>query len=141
MHANENALNGVKASGEELIAAGNFAEEAITAKIEALDEQWRLLLDAIEDKTVKLQQAQQLVAFRREADELDAFIQSKTAVAGDTDIGKDLEHVEMLQKKFEDFTQDLNASDGRIDALSNLVLDLTSEGHPDMASIQAREQV
>ena len=141
VHANENALNSLKTAGEELIAAGNFAEEAITAKSEALNEQWRLLLDAVEDKTAKLQQAQQLVSFRREADELDAFIRSKATVASDTDIGKDLEHVEMLQKKFEDFTQDLNASDGRVDALSNLALELTREGHPEMAAIQAREQV
>lgn len=141
MQANENALNSVRTAGEELITAGSFAEEAITARVEALQEQWQLLLDAVEDKTQRLQQAQQLITFRREADDLEAFIQGKVAIASDTDIGKDLEHVEMLQKKFEDFTQDLNASDGRIDALSKMALTLTREAHPEAEAIQARELV
>ena len=39
----------------------------------------------------------------REVDEVAAWISDREAVASAEDIGKDLEHVEMLQKNFADF--------------------------------------
>ena len=39
----------------------------------------------------------------REVDEVAAWVSDREAVASTEDLGKDLEHVEMLQKNFADF--------------------------------------
>eukprot|EP00043_Microstomoeca_roanoka_P018637 m.201569 g.201569 ORF g.201569 m.201569 type:complete len:2469 (+) comp16866_c1_seq3:1085-8491(+) len=140
IHANENALSTVKLSGSELINHGHFAADAIAAKIEYVEEQWALLLERSKEKARRLQEAQALLTFKREADEVDTWIQGKADIASSKDVGKDLEHVEMLQKKFDDFTNDLAASDARIDAVNKIAIELIRQGHPDNSFIQQRQQ-
>ncbi|EGD77905.1 spectrin [Salpingoeca rosetta] len=140
IHANENALSTVKLSGHELINHGHYAADAIAAKIEFVEEQWALLLERSKLKARKLQEAQALLAFKREVDEVDAWIQSKAEIASSKDVGKDLEHVGMLQKKFDDFTNDLTASDVRVDAVNKMAVDLIRQGHPEQTFIQQRQQ-
>lgn len=41
--------------------------------------------------------------FVREADEVATWITDKVAIASSEEAGKDLEHVELLQKKFKEF--------------------------------------
>ena len=64
---------------------------------------WRSLLEISGDKRQKLQDAQKREEFVREADEVAAWISDRKAVASSDEMGKDLEHVEMLQKNFDDF--------------------------------------
>lgn len=47
--------------------------------------------------------AQKREQFIQEADEVAAWVADQEAVASSEDLGKDLEHVELLQKHFEDF--------------------------------------
>eukprot|EP00049_Salpingoeca_infusionum_P019358 m.361515 g.361515 ORF g.361515 m.361515 type:complete len:2425 (-) comp19658_c0_seq1:287-7561(-) len=140
VHANENVLTHIKAAGQDLISGKHFASSAIAAKLESLEEQWQMLLTKSQDKGQKLQEAQQLVAFKREADEVEAWIQSKMSTAQSTDSGKDLEHVELLQKKFDDFTTDLSASDARVDTVTKMAADLVQAGHGEQAFIVQRQQ-
>ena len=70
-----------------------------------------------------------------------AWIADRTIVAGSDDVGRDLEHAELLQKKFDDFNNDVTANETRVDALSHLALDLISGGHPENDAIKARLQV
>ena len=107
VHANENALQAVRAHAQELVSADHFASEAISAKVcgwsatcihginiwqkhvadtiylcqrvqvEALDELWQLLLDKADAKADSLKSNQQLLAFKREADEVDSWIETK----------------------------------------------------------------
>lgn len=70
-----------------------------------------------------------------------SLLKYQSETARSNEIGKDLEHVIMLQKKFDDFTSDLGASDARIDAVNKIALDLIREGHPESAAIQSRQQV
>ena len=79
IHANENALSAVKLSGHELMNHGHFASDAIAARIEHLEEQWALLLEKSKLKERKLREAQSLLAFKREADEIETWIQSKVS--------------------------------------------------------------
>lgn len=74
-------------------------------------------------------------------DAMNSDLTLKDAVAKDSDIGRDLEHCEMLIKKFEDFTSDLNASDGRIDTVCESGLELIRNGHPAVEDIEERVKV
>lgn len=67
----------MKVSGHELINQGHFATDAIAAKLEYLEEQWKLLLEQNTDKMRKLQDAQAYLTFKREADEVESWIHSK----------------------------------------------------------------
>jgi hypothetical protein len=62
-------------------------------------------------------------------------------VAADTDLGRDLEHCDTLIKKCEDFTLDLNASDGRLDSLATHGAGLIEQAHPATDEIQTRLDV
>ena len=66
-------------------------------------ELWQLLSLRSEEKQHKLRNTQKREHFLREADEVLSWILDRKAIATAEETIKDLEHVEMLQKKFDDF--------------------------------------
>ena len=54
---------------------------------------------------------------------------------------RDYEHVEVLQKKLEDFAKDLDANENRIKSINQQADTLEVEGHPDIEVIQAKRTV
>ena len=79
----------------------------------------------------RLLDSNQLFNFFREADEVESWIAEKESIASSDDYGRDLEHVETLLKKFEDFTRDLVTSGERIASLTTQAQTLLDEGHSD----------
>ena len=69
-----------------------------------------------------------------------AWISDREAVASSEELGKDLEHVEMLQKNFADFLKDLEANRVRIAEITQLAKKLLAEHHPDYQLIEARQE-
>lgn len=58
------------------------------------------------------------------------------------DVGKDLEHVELLKKNFDDFQKDVAANESRVDAVSRMAKKLTEEeGHPNKEEIDSVAEV
>ena len=70
-----------------------------------------------------------LFNFLREADEVESWIDEKGSVATSDDYGRDLEHVEILLKKFENFTRDLVTSGERVASLTTQAQSLFDEDH------------
>ena len=54
---------------------------------------------------IRLQQALQLIQFVRECDEVMFWISDKEAFVTSEEFGHDLEHVEVLQKKYDEFVK------------------------------------
>ena len=52
------------------------------------------------------------------------------------ELGKDLEHVEVLQAKFNDLQKDLLANEGRLNNVSEMAEEMIKENHPDTDTIQ-----
>lgn len=77
----------------------------------------------------RLFDSNQLFNFFREADEVESWIADKESIAMSDDYGRDIEHVETLLKKFEDFTRDLVTSGERIASLTTQAQTLLDEGH------------
>lgn len=73
-------------------------------------------------------------------DELLAWMGDKSIIASSDDTGKDLEHVDVLQKRFEDFMNDLTANELRIDAVHDMGKKLVEGEHPEAEQIQARQE-
>ena len=73
--------------------------------LDSVHESWEDLQKQSKEKAKRLQDAQKRELFVHEADEVLAWISDKEAVASSEELGRDLEHVQMLQKKFSDFSK------------------------------------
>lgn len=68
----------------------------------------------------------------------DAALPQET-MATSEELGQDLEHVELLQKKFEEFQTDLAAHEERVNEVNQLAARLVQEAHPE-AQLIVRKQ-
>lgn len=57
------------------------------------------------------------------------------------EFGSDLEHVEVLQRKFDEFQKDMAAQEYRVTEVYQLAERLVLEGHPERETIVKRKDV
>lgn len=141
----------------------------VQARLEEISQLWQKLIETSSTKRQKLIDAQKRGQFVREVDEVAAWIADREAVASAEDMGKDLEHVEMLQKNFADFMKvhtymhytptfssayilcchmtciifalkDLQASESRVTEVNTQAEKLQRERHPDIELIRSRQE-
>uniref|UniRef100_A0A8C3DHV3 Spectrin beta, non-erythrocytic 5 n=1 Tax=Corvus moneduloides TaxID=1196302 RepID=A0A8C3DHV3_CORMO len=87
----------------------------------------------------RLQEQFQLYQFEREFQLVDAWLSSKLSVAESDDYGQDLDDVEVLEKKFKDFVNEMKPlGHSKVVSLNELASKLDKEGHSRMDVIQTR---
>ena len=86
-----------------MINQEHFQHVSIKEKLDELHRLWELLLLKLSEKGLRLQQALVLVQFMRQCDEVLFWINDKEAFVTAEEFGLDLEHVEVLQRKFDEF--------------------------------------
>ena len=91
------------------------------------------------DKGLKLQQALVLVQFLRQCDEVMFWINDKEAFVATDEIGKDLEHVELLQRKFDEFQKDMASQESRIADVNEQADQLIGDRHPELELVVRRK--
>uniref|UniRef100_A0A673X920 Spectrin alpha, non-erythrocytic 1 n=1 Tax=Salmo trutta TaxID=8032 RepID=A0A673X920_SALTR len=123
-----------------MISEGHFASETIRTRLEELHRLWDLLLQKTKEKGVRLLQAQKLVQYLRECEDALDWISDKEAMATSEELGQDLEHVEVLQKKFEEFQTDLAAHEERVNEVNQLAGKLSQESHPEVELIVRKQE-
>lgn len=79
-------------------------------RLEELHRLWDLLLQKLRERRIRLEQAQKLVEFMRQYEDMMFWIRDREAFLSSDDVGRDLEHVEVMQRKFEDFQKVCNSS-------------------------------
>ncbi|XP_048876599.1 spectrin alpha chain, non-erythrocytic 1-like isoform X2 [Brienomyrus brachyistius] len=142
VQANSGAIVRLDEMGNQMINEGHFASETIRTRLEELHRLWELLLLKTQEKGERLMQAQKLVQYLRQCDETLSWISDKEAIVTSEELGQDLEHVEVLQKKFEEFQADLAAHEERVNEVNGLAAKLEQENHPEMELIaRKREEV
>lgn len=78
----------------------------------------------------------------REAAELATWIKDKEMHAQVQDVGEDLEQVEVMQKKFDDFQNDLRANEVRLAEMNEIAVQLMTVGQTEAAlKIKTQMQV
>lgn len=82
-----------------------------------------------------------LIQFTRECDKLMFWISEKEAFVTTDDYGQDLEHVEVLQKKFDEFQKDLQNHEDVVGEINQLGEKLISEQHPEEETVRKRQLV
>lgn len=89
---------------------------------------------------MRLQQALVLVQFQRQCDEVMYWINDKETFVTSEEFGIDLEHVEVLQRKFDEFQKDMAAQEYRVTEVNTLAEKLITEGHPEVDVINKRKK-
>ncbi|XP_066281028.1 spectrin beta chain, non-erythrocytic 5-like isoform X2 [Branchiostoma lanceolatum] len=121
-----------------LVDKKHYAAAKIKQKQTQAQEHFAALQESAGRRRARLVECHKLYQFYREADEVCAWIREKGTVAASEDYGKDLEHVQILQKKFADFVQQVSNSEKRVTSVSDLGKALCDEQHTDAAAIIAR---
>ena len=84
-------------------------------------------------RTEKLGESYKAYQLVREAGELAQWINDKEQVALTDEVGDDLEQVEVIQRKFDDFQKDLKANEARLVELNTIAERLTAMGQTEAA--------
>uniref|UniRef100_A0A8C3INK2 Spectrin alpha chain, non-erythrocytic 1 n=1 Tax=Chrysemys picta bellii TaxID=8478 RepID=A0A8C3INK2_CHRPI len=135
VQANSGAIIKLDETGNHMINEGHFASETIRE----LHRLWELLLEKMREKGIKLLQAQKLVQYLRECEDVLDWINDKEAIVTSEELGQDLEHVEVLQKKFEEFQTDLAAHEERVNEVNQFAGKLIQEQHPEEELIKSKQ--
>uniref|UniRef100_A0AAY4DFS0 Spectrin alpha, non-erythrocytic 1 n=1 Tax=Denticeps clupeoides TaxID=299321 RepID=A0AAY4DFS0_9TELE len=109
-------------------------------RLEELHRLWDLLLQKTKEKGLRLLQAQKLVQYLRECEDALDWISDKEAIVTSEELGQDLEHVELLQKKFEEFQTDLAAHEERVNEVNQAAAKLSQEAHPETELIVRKQE-
>lgn len=137
--AHSNAIVSLDNTGQEMISQQHFASETIQRRLDELHRLWELLLSRLAEKGLKLQQALVLVQFLRHCEEVMFWIKDKEAFVTADEFGHDLEHVEVLQRKFDEFQKDMASQEYRVTEVHQLAEKLLQDGHPERETINKRK--
>ncbi|XP_025830723.1 spectrin alpha chain isoform X3 [Agrilus planipennis] len=137
--AHSNAIVVLDRTGQDMINHNHFQSETIRKRLEELHRLWEQLLSKLAEKGMKLQQALVLVQFLRQCDEVMFWINDKGAFLTTEEFGHDLEHVEVLQRKFDEFQKDMNSQEYRVTEVNEMAEKLLLDGHPDRDTIITRK--
>ncbi|XP_021352010.1 spectrin alpha chain-like [Mizuhopecten yessoensis] len=115
-------------------------EFTISVRQNQIETQYANLLDQGNQRREKLQESCRAYQLVREAGELASWITEKeTMIVGD-EVGEDLEQVEEMQKKFDDYQKDLKQNEARLQELNTIADKLTAMGRTEAAE-KIREQI
>ncbi|NXY15062.1 SPTN5 protein, partial [Atrichornis clamosus] len=129
----------IQETGASLINRDSPESSVILSKLQGILADYRSLLQKCETQRKRLQEQFQLYQFEREFQLVDAWLSSKQSVAESDDYGQDLDDVEVLEKKFKDFVNEMKPlGHSRVISLNELASKLDKEGHSKMDIIQKR---
>lgn len=129
VQAHAKTIANLDKTGNAMIQHHHFASDHIKRRLEELHALWDKLFFKLKDKGIKLQQALKLLHFIRQCDEVLYWIREKETYVTAEDMGMDLEHVEILQRKFDDFLKELGNHQYRINEINQAADKLVEEGH------------
>ncbi|NXG60038.1 SPTN5 protein, partial [Hemiprocne comata] len=126
-------------TGASLINKASPESPAILSKLQGILADYQSLLQKAETQKKHLQEQFLLYQFEREFQLVDGWLSSKQSVAESDDYGQDLDDVEVLEKKFKDFVNEVKPlGHSKVVSLNDLAAKLEKEGHSKMDIIQKR---
>ncbi|NXQ26015.1 SPTN5 protein, partial [Alaudala cheleensis] len=129
----------VQETGASLINRDSPESSLILSKLQGILADYQSLLQKSDTQRKRLQEQLQLYHFEREFQLVDAWLSSKLSIAESDDYGQDLDDVEVLEKKFKDFVNEMKPlGHSKVVSLNELASKLDKEGHSKMDVIQKR---
>ena len=125
---------GLTASQQQLVDSSS-----VGSRQSSIEKMYDNLIELGSQRKKRLEETMQAYKLVREAGELSAWIRTKEQHATITDVSDDLEQVEVMQKKFDDFQADLKANEVRLAEMNEIAMQLVSLGQTEAAmKIQAQ---
>ncbi|KPP71819.1 spectrin alpha chain, non-erythrocytic 1-like [Scleropages formosus] len=115
---------------------------SVSVRMKQVEELYGALLELGEKRKDMLEKSCKKFMLFREANELQQWITEKEGALTNEELGSDLEQVEVLQKKFDDFQKDLKANESRLREINKVASELESEGlmAEEAPALQAQHQ-
>ena len=111
----------------------------VIIRMTQIDKLYDNLMELGTQRRKRLEETCQAYKLVREAQELSNWIRTKEVHATIQDVSDDLEQVEVMQKKFDDFKADLKANEVRLAEMNEIAMQLVSLGQTEAAmKIQAQ---
>ena len=138
--AHYNAITNLDDNGGELIRNEHYASQKIQERLDEIHRLWEELRSRLQAKNLRLQQTLRLVKFLRDCEEFLFWISDKEAFVNSEETGHDLEHVQVLQKKYEEFQKDLTNHEDQFLELNRRADELADSAHPDLSQIRSKQK-
>ncbi|XP_064623906.1 spectrin beta chain, non-erythrocytic 2-like isoform X3 [Lineus longissimus] len=127
-------------TGETMVSEGHFATGEIQEKVETLESEREKLLSAWGEERDHLDEMFKQQVFYRDANQLDTISSSQEAYLNSSDFGTDVDQVEALLKKHENFEKLLETQEEKLEALKEYGEQLIADQHFDGQNIVNRLQ-
>ncbi|XP_076847169.1 spectrin beta chain, non-erythrocytic 4 [Brachyhypopomus gauderio] len=119
-----------------MLEQGHPDSEQLTKQQGHIDRLYVSLKDLLEQKKAKLEQQYWLYQLKQEVDALEKWISERETVASSTELGRNLEHVTVLQETFTEFRAETSSVGQRqMDSVNKMVNEMIECGHADAAVI------
>eukprot|EP00794_Sanderia_malayensis_P017794 gene17794-19571_t len=129
-------IQDLKTRAQDLIVAEHPESSAIETAQSGVEKGYDRLRELAEERHSKLDESLKLYQFNREVEDLQAWISEKEIVAGLQDVGQDFDHVQMLEERFNRFSDETQkVGRERVDNVNEIADQLIGSGHSDSATI------
>ncbi|CAH6789544.1 spectrin alpha chain, erythrocytic 1 [Phodopus roborovskii] len=138
--ANKIMLNNLEKTGQEMIEDGHYASDAVAARMNEVANLWKELLEATAQKGTQLHEANQLLQFDNNAEDLKHWLEDVEWQVTSEDYGKGLADVQNLLRKHGLLESAVAARQDQVDTLTDMAAHFEKLGHPDSGDIRARQE-
>lgn len=116
LNANADRIATIITAGQNLIDSSKCAggEQAVSARLKALNDQWELLVKTTSEKSYKLKEANKQKSFMAAVKDLEFWLGEVEILLQSEDYGKDLAFIENLLKKHQLLEADILAHQDRV---------------------------
>lgn len=116
----QRSVNDFYEAAGKLIADGHSASADVKEKKQRLSKAWHELQTTWSEKGVDLKQSKEIQVFKRDADQLEAWLTARELDQESGDVGDSLEAVEELLKKHDDFEKMLLGQEMKLSGITKL---------------------
>ncbi|XP_004688413.1 PREDICTED: spectrin alpha chain, erythrocytic 1 isoform X1 [Condylura cristata] len=138
--ANENLLNNLEKTGQEMIEKGHYASENVAARVSEVANLWKELLETTAQKGTQLHEANKQLQFENNAEDLRRWLEEVEGQVTSEDYGKGLADVQNLLRKHGLLESAVTARQDQVDTLTDLAAYFEEMGHPEAGEIRARQE-
>ncbi|XP_053397817.1 spectrin alpha chain, non-erythrocytic 1-like isoform X2 [Mercenaria mercenaria] len=135
----QNNIGELSALSRTLVDKNHFDTENIKTQQASIENKYSELQDLTSQRRKKLTETRLMFEFYRECEEVSIWITDMGVIAASEDYGQDLEHVEILQQKFDDFQHELTASEDRVTNLHGKAASMIEASHYEKEKIGKRD--
>ncbi len=116
-------------------------QDTVQSRQAVIKGKYARLQQLAKDRRHTLEESKEKFHLCQDIKQLEHWIFEKETLASTDELGKDIEHVEALRKKFEDFQKDIAVNKTRLDSINDLAVGMIKEGHTASGEIQQQTEV